>query len=145
MNDLIYIPTSTEVNQMQFSGPGQAAAFEQFIQQDDYLSGRRGSYAERYGALAPWRGKWDMKFIQELKVSKTNAIQFSIDILNVGNLINSDWGVVQQPNAVQPIGVSVDGTGTPTYTFDSDLKDTFVYDASLMSRWQMQFGLRYSF
>jgi hypothetical protein len=145
VNDLIYIPTSAEVNQMQFSGAGQATAFEQFIQQDDYLSGRRGSYAERYGALAPWRGKWDMKFIQELKVSKTNAIQFSIDILNVGNMINSDWGLVQQPNAVQPIGVSVDGTGTPTYTFNPDLKDTFVYDASLLSRWQMQFGLRYSF
>ena len=145
LNDLIYVPTAAEVNQMTFSGSGQAAAFEQFIQQDDYLSGIRGSYAERYGALAPWRGKWDMKFIQELKVSKTNAIQFSIDILNVGNLINSDWGLVQQPNAVQPIGVSVDGTGTPTYTFNSDLKDTFVYDASLLSRWQMQFGLRYSF
>ena len=145
VNDLIYVPTSGEVNQMQFSGTGQAAAFEQFIQQDDYLSGRRGSYAERYGAMAPWRGKWDMKFIQELKVSKTNAIQFSIDILNVGNMINSDWGVVQQPNAVQPIGVSVDGTGTPTYTFDPNLKDTYVYDVSLMSRWQMQFGLRYSF
>jgi len=130
---------------MQFSGAGQAAALESFIQQDKYLSGRRGSYAERYGALSPWRGKWDMKFIQELKISKTNAIQFSVDILNVGNLINSDWGLVQQPNAVQPIGVSVDGTGTPTYTFDPNLKDSFVYDASLLSRWQMQFGLRYSF
>lgn len=145
VNDLIYIPTAAEVNQMQFSGPGQAEAFEKFIQQDDYLSGRRGSYAERYGALSPWRGKWDMKFIQELKVSKTNAIQFSIDILNIGNMINSDWGLVQQPNAVQPIGVVVDGTGNPTYTFNPDLKDTFVYDASLLSRWQMQFGLRYSF
>lgn len=145
VNDLIYVPTAAEVNQMQFSGSGQAAAFEKFIQQDDYLSGIRGSYAERYGALAPWRGKWDVKFIQELKVSKTNAIQFSIDILNVGNLLNSDWGLVQQPNAVQPIGVSVDGTGTPTYTFNPDLKNTFVYDASLLSRWQMQFGLRYSF
>ncbi|HEY9221591.1 MAG TPA: carboxypeptidase regulatory-like domain-containing protein [Lutibacter sp.] len=145
VNDLIYVPTAAEVNQMQFSGPGQAAAFETFIQQDDYLSGRRGDYAERYGALAPWRGKWDMKFIQELKVSDDNSIQFSIDILNVGNMINSDWGLVQQPNAVQPIGVSVDGTGTPTYTFNPDLKDTFVYDASLLSRWQMQFGLRYSF
>jgi hypothetical protein len=60
-------------------------------------------------------------------------------------MINSEWGLVQQPNAVQPIGVSVDGTGTPTYTFNPDLKDTFVYDASLLSRWQMQFGLRYSF
>ncbi|MFA5299706.1 MAG: TonB-dependent receptor, partial [Lutibacter sp.] len=150
VNDLIYIPTAQEINNMSFdtsldTEANQRQALESYIQQDDYLSGRRGDYAERYGALAPWRGKWDMKFIQELKVSKTNSIQFSIDILNVGNLINSDWGLVQEPNAVQPIGVTVDGTGTPTYAFNPNLKDTFVYDAGLLSRWQMQFGLRYSF
>ncbi len=145
LNDLIYIPTAAEINQMQFSGPGQAAALEAYIAQDDYLSGRRGQYAERYGALAPWRGKWDVKFIQDLKITEDNSIQFTIDILNFGNLINSDWGLIQQPSAVQPIGVTVDGTGTPTYTFDPNLTDTFVYDTSLLSRWQMQFGLRYSF
>ena len=145
LNDLIYVPTASEIGSMQFSGAGQAAAFEQFIQQDDYLSGRRGNYAERYGALAPWRGKWDVKFIQELKLSDNNSLQFTIDILNFGNLISSDWGLVQQPDAVQPIGVTVDGTGTPTYTFSEDLQNTFVYDATLLSRWQAQFGLRYSF
>ncbi len=145
LNDLIYIPTASEVNQMQFSGAGQAAAFEKFIQQDKYLSGRRGQYAERYGALAPWRGKMDVKFIQNLKLANNNSLEFTIDILNFGNLINSDWGLVQQPSAVQPLGVSVDNTGTPTYTFNTNLKETFVYDSSLISRWQMQFGLRYSF
>jgi len=145
INDLIYVPTAAEIGSMQFSGPGQAAAFEAFIQQDDYLNGIRGQYAERYAAIAPWRGKWDVKFIQEVKVSEDNAIQFSIDLLNVGNLISSDWGLVQQPNAVQPIGVSVDNTNTPTYTFDPELTETFGYDSSLLSRWQMQFGLRYIF
>ena len=145
LNDLIYIPTATEIGSMQFSGAGQAQALEQFIQQDNYLSSRRGNYAERYGALAPWRGKWDVKIIQELKLSDTNSLQFTIDILNFGNLINSDWGLVQQPDAVQPIGVNVDGTGTPTYTFSPDLQESFVYNSSLLSRWQAQFGLRYSF
>ena len=145
LNDLIYVPTASEIGSMQFSGVGQAEAFEQFIQQDDYLSGRRGNYAERYGALAPWRGKWDVKFIQELKLSDTKSLQFTADILNFGNLLNSDWGLVQQPDAVQPIGVTVDGSGVPTYTFSEDLKSTYVYDASLLSRWQAQFGVRYSF
>ncbi|MBI9042265.1 carboxypeptidase regulatory-like domain-containing protein [Lutibacter sp.] len=145
LNDLIYVPTASEINSMQFSGAGQAEAFNKFIEQDNYLSGRRGNYAERYGALAPWRGKWDVKILQDLKVSEDNTLQFSIDILNAGNLINSDWGLVQQPNAVQPIGVSVDSSGIPTYTFDPSLQDTFVYDSSLLSRWQVQFGLRYSF
>jgi hypothetical protein len=75
---------------------------------------------------------------------KRNTIQFSVDILNLGNLLNSEWGVYQQPNAVQPLGVSVDN-GVPTYTFDPDLTNTFGFDTSLMSRWQMQFGLRYIF
>jgi len=149
LNDLIYVPTSSEINQMQFSGAGQAEAFDDYIAQDDYLSGRRGQYAERYGALAPWRGRWDVKFLQDLNFKvggdAVNTLQFSVDILNVGNLINSEWGLIQQPNNVQPIGVNVDGSGTPTYTFNPDQTETFGYDSSLMSRWQMQFGLRYIF
>lgn len=149
VNDLIYIPTAEEVSQMNFSAPGQAEAFENFIRQDDYMSAHRGAYFERYGAITPWRGRWDMKFLQDynFKVSgdKTNTIQFSIDILNVGNLISSDWGLVQQPTNVQPIGVTVDANNVPTYSFDPDLRNTFVYDAGLLSRWQMQFGIRYIF
>lgn len=149
INDLIYIPTSGEIGQMAFSGAGQGAAFEAFIQQDDYLSGRRGQYAERYGALAPWRSRWDVKIMQdinfEISNGKMNTLQFSIDILNVGNLISSEWGLVQQPNNIQPIGVSVDVNGDPTYTFNPDQTQTFGYDSSLASRWQMQFGVRYIF
>ena len=148
-NDLIYIPTSSEVGQMNFSG-GQveADAFEAYIKQDDYLSDNRGSYAERYGALSPWRSRWDLKLLQDynFKVSgdKTNTIQFSIDILNVGNLLSSDWGVVQQPNNVSPISVNTSGS-EPVFTFNPNQTDSFGYDSSLASRWQMQFGLRYIF
>jgi hypothetical protein len=149
-NDLIYVPTSAEISTMNFSGAGQAEAFEAFINQDDYLSQRRGQYAERYGAISPWRGSWDMKILQDynFKVSsaseKKNTIQFSIDILNFGNLLNSDWGLEQIPVSIQPIGVSVTGN-TPTYTFNGTQTKTFTYDASLASRWQMQFGIRYIF
>jgi Carboxypeptidase regulatory-like domain len=149
INDLIYVPTTGEINQMTFSGPGQGAALNAFIAQDDYLSGRRGQYAERYGALAPWRSRWDVKIMQdinfEISNGKINTLQFSIDILNIGNLISSEWGLVQQPNNIQPIGVSVDGGGNPTYTFNPDQTQTFGFDSSLASRWQMQFGLRYIF
>ena len=148
-NDLIYVPTSSEVNQMNFSGAGEAAAYDAFIAQDDYLSGRRGDYAERYGAVSPWTTRVDVKFLQDYKIkvseNKTNTIQFSIDVLNAGNMVNSNWGLIQQPNSVQPIGVNVDTTGTPTYSFNANQTESFGYDSSLASRWQMQFGLRYIF
>ncbi|KFF05707.1 TonB-dependent receptor [Flavobacterium reichenbachii] len=150
VNDLIYIPTAAQIGQMTFTGAGQGEAFNRFIEQDDYLKSRRGEYAERYGAISPWRGRWDLKLLQDynFRISsaseKKNTIQFSIDILNVGNLLNSDWGVVQVPTSVQPIGVTVAGN-TPTYTFTNTQTKTFNYDAALNSRWQMQFGIRYIF
>lgn len=109
-----------------------------------------GQYAERYGAQAPWRARWDVKFLQDYKVkiseNKTNTIQLSIDVLNIGNLISSEWGLVQQPNNVSQIGLNVDlATLEPTYSFNPNQTQTFGYDSSLASRWQIQFGLRYIF
>jgi hypothetical protein len=150
VNDLLYVPTTSELSQMQFTEAGQIDSFEAYIQQDAYLSGRRGDYVERYGALAPWRGRWDVKILQDFNFNvsqnEKNTVQVSIDILNIGNLINSDWGLVQQARNLQPLGVTVDPVSlVPTYTFDTELKDTFATNAGLQSRWQAQLGLRYIF
>ncbi|WP_343329905.1 TonB-dependent receptor [Polaribacter staleyi] len=154
LNDLIYIPTDSQIDAMTFKAPvnpgdlsiaDQKSGLKNYINQDDYLNGRKGEYAERYGALSPWRGKMDVKFIQNLKLANNNSLEFTIDILNFGNLLNSNWGLVQQPDAVQLLGVTVDSAGLPTYSFNSDLKETFVYNSTLLSRWQAQVGLRYSF
>ncbi|PCE62410.1 TonB-dependent receptor [Sediminicola luteus] len=148
-NDLMYIPTQAEVQQMNFSGPGQAQAFENYIQQDDYMSDHRGEYMERYGALSPWRSRWDVKILQDFNINvgngKTHTIQLSADILNFGNLLSSEWGVVEVPNNPSPLAISVDENRVPTYTFDPNLTETFGFDSSLQSRWQAQFGVRYIF
>jgi hypothetical protein len=149
LNDLIYVPTDGEIDQMAFSGDAasQRAAFKAFIEQDDYLSGRRGKFAEKYGALSPWFSRLDLRITQDIPTFKSQKVQFSIDLLNFGNLINSKWGVRQfasQTGLYQPLGVSVAGN-TPTYTFDTNQKSTFFNDFSLASRWQLQLGLRYNF
>jgi hypothetical protein len=67
---------------MIFSGAWTREAFDRFISQDEYLSGR-GQYSERYGALSPWRGKWDMKFMQDynFKVSVIKRIQSNLVLM----------------------------------------------------------------
>lgn len=150
LNDLIYIPTASEIDQMDFdtnigTEASQRAALESYIQQDDYLNDNRGESMERYGALSPWRGRWDVKLLQGYKVGDDNSFELSVDILNLGNLLNSEWGILQQPSVIQPIGVSVDASGNPTYSFSEDTITTFTNDASLLSRWQAQVGLRYNF
>jgi len=153
LNDLIYIPTQSDLAGYNFTGTdteqeAQRLAFESYIQQDEYLRDRRGDYAEKYAVLSPWRGRWDVKFLQDydFKVGNgINTIQVSLDVLNFGNLINSDWGVIELPVNDQPLGVTVDDTNTPVYSFDPSQKNTFANDFSLDSRWQMQVGLRYIF
>lgn len=149
LNDLIYIPTANEIGQMAFTGDdaaqaAQRLALENFIQQDEYLNGNRGSYAEKYDILSPWYSRWDVRILQDYILPNQNIVQVSFDMLNIGNFINSDWGVRQFPTNTQPIGVEVNG-GVPTYSFDTNLSNTFTNDFSLGSRWQLQLGLRYIF
>lgn len=152
LNDLIYIPTDSEIDGLTFSGDdasqaSQKSAFKAFIAQDDYLSERRGDYAERYGALSPWFGSWDLRILQDLGINDGNRFQISLDVLNIGNLISSSWGVRQRATLTglaQPISVAVTD-GTPVYTFGTDVTQTFFDDFGLDSRWQAQIGIRYIF
>ncbi|HLF63092.1 MAG TPA: TonB-dependent receptor [Saprospiraceae bacterium] len=149
LNDLIYIPTEDEIfNEMQFVSPTARLAFAQYVAQDEYLNSHRGQYAEKYAVLAPWYSQWDVRIVQDFAFNagaKPNHVQVSLDILNFGNLLSSDWGVKELPNNTQPIGVTVDANGVPTYSFDANLQETFSNDLGLQSRWQAQVGLRYIF
>jgi hypothetical protein len=151
-NDLIFIPTDAQIDQMSFDGTTAAAqrsALKAYIAQDDYLNANRGKVSGKYETLSPWYNNWDLRILQDINLNmgeKKNTIQVSFDILNVGNLLNSNWGVRQIPATTQPLSVNVDAkTGVPTYSFDSALKSTFVSDPSFASRWQAQLGLRYKF
>jgi len=134
---------------MDFSGDAtaQRTALKAFIAQDDYLSDRRGDYAEKYGTLSPWYNTWDVRILQDIGINNDQKFQLSFDILNAGNLINSKWGVRQtatNTSLFQPIGVSV-ADGNPTYSFDTQLTETFQNDFSVISRWRLQMGLRFVF
>ncbi|MEP6795477.1 MAG: TonB-dependent receptor, partial [Saprospiraceae bacterium] len=152
LNDLIYIPTSAEIEQMNFAGDAtsqtaQRTALESYIVQDEYLNANRGQFAEKYGSVNPWYSQWDARITQEYALKNGNTLQFTLDIQNLGNLINPKWGVRQIASAtglVQPIGVSVTD-GVPTYGFDPAQKTAIFNDFSLNSRWRAQVGLRYSF
>ncbi|HRI58900.1 MAG TPA: carboxypeptidase regulatory-like domain-containing protein, partial [Saprospiraceae bacterium] len=79
LNDLIFIPTDAQIDQMNFSGDAAAQSAQRdglrrFIAQDEYLSGRRGQYAEKYGALSPWYSRWDMRILQDYYLRNKNVI-----------------------------------------------------------------------
>ncbi|AKD56347.1 TonB-dependent receptor [Spirosoma radiotolerans] len=171
INDLIYVPkTASELTfsaltvgtgaaAVTYSPEQQQAAFDAYINGNDYLKTRRGQYAERNGGFAPWLTRFDFSAIQEFYI-KTGAkgtrhsIQFRADILNVGNLLNNKWGVGWIPTTANPLAlVGVSAAGLPTYRLATQslngqtilLKDSFVKSITIDNVWQAQLGVRYSF
>lgn len=162
-SDLIYIPNDpseitftniTSQGNVLFTAQEQSDAFFAYIDQDPYLSKNKGSYADRNGALIPWRNRFDLRILQDIFTNignRKHTLQLSLDVLNVGNLLNSDWGIIQTPNysngGILVPNVAADGTTTfqlarvggtfPTQTFRNVL--------STATTWGMQVGLRYIF
>jgi hypothetical protein len=175
-NDLIYIPNSASeltfapltVGTVTYSPEEQQAAFEEYINGNEYLKERRGQYAERNGGYFPWLTRFDVTFIQEFFVKvgpkeKRNTIQLRADILNFGNLLDNHAGVGYQstastsslaPFVSNPLTVaSVDNNGTPIYRIATQnvdgqtvlLRDSFTKSITLDNVWQAQIGIRYIF
>jgi hypothetical protein len=129
-NDLIYIPRNmSEMNfkpltvaGKTFSAADQAAAFEQYIENDDYLSSHRGQYAERGGVFNPLVGHVDLSITQDV-FHKSSGMkhtgQIRLDIANFGNLLNHNWGVGQRlVNSQILANASADANGALTYTYN---------------------------
>ena len=155
---LIYIPkTASELNFIDsgsFTAAEQAAAFDTFIEQDDYLSKNRGKIAERNGAVLPYVGRFDLKLIQGFDMptiaGQTNKIEISLDIINIGNLANSRAGVFQSANKRDVLEFQgLNANNEPTYTMNTvngslDYK-SYRDNTSPFNTWQMQLGVRYKF
>jgi hypothetical protein len=165
-NNLIYVPkdpseinfVNQTVNGVVWTAQEQSDAFFAYVNQDKYLKTRKGKYAERNGALLPWRNDFDIKIMQDLFVNvggKRNTLQFSLDILNVGNLLNKKWGLAtlyNQANILTPTNVAAivaGGAVVPTYRLNpfnnAMLTNTFSNNVSYSSTYSMQLGIRYIF
>lgn len=97
--NLPYIPKDQNdiklIDNGSYTAAQQWADLNALISGDKYLSTRRGQYAERNALRTPWNHELDLKLMHEFRLSKKNpkqTLQLSMDIFNVLNLINNDWG-----------------------------------------------------
>jgi hypothetical protein len=152
-SDLLYVPASQDEIVLVNDDPDQAwADLDAYISENEYLSERRGDYAERNGFRGPFEHIWDVKFLQDISFmagGKENTLQFSVDFLNFANLINPRWGNDffyandQVTNILSYEGLADDGT-TPTFEFRDPEGDEFSM-SDFNSRWRIQLGVRYLF
>jgi hypothetical protein len=169
-NDLMYIPkTITDINLVKIGsgGLGTGAStdtrtpaqvwsqLDAFISNSTYLNTHRGEYAKRNAAVAPYFSKLDLNITQDLKFKvgkELHTIKFSLDMINAGNFINRDWGVVKIPTATNILkyeGLAADGK-TPSFSLPFQTGTTpftqpYQNSTGISSRWQMMFGIKYLF
>jgi hypothetical protein len=159
---LAYIPNSGEaVNFFQtitkdgavVTAQQQADQFNDFIDHDKYLSSRRGRFTQRNAAHTPWNTQMDFHFAQDFGFDRhRQVITFTVDIMNVTNLLSKSWGVLyfspNTYNSTASIGLvpyipAQSSQGYPVYQYQNPGKP---YSVDFMnSRYQIQLGARYSF
>lgn len=169
VNDLIYIPkdaseitfanipAGTSGYAKAYTAQEQSDLFFKFIDNDPYLKSRKGQYAERNGAVMPWRNQFDFHLSQELINGiggAKNSLEVFWDVFNIGNLFNSNWGNYKIANngILTPQNVSsLSATGTTIPTFrlaaaNGDIiKDRFRVNQTTTSTYYMQVGVRLKF
>lgn len=145
-----------------YSAAQQQTDFNNYINGDKYLSERRGQYTLRNGQRTPWNHEVDLKLLHEFKFKNSgNSLQLSLDIFNVLNLINNDWGHISFVTNVNNYDVNLlafatDASGhkpgapstgyVPTFNFVAPPSTGHYYTTDpINSRWQAQFGVKYIF
>ena len=138
--NLIYIPTDSDLNKMTFTSEENKAEFKSFIESDKYLSNHRGEYSVRGAKVAPWQHRFNLKVAQDFIVyiaGRPTTLQIGADILNVGNLINSNWGLAKQYSTENILKIS-----NGTYSFTAPKEVTY---KNIANTWQALLSARLFF
>lgn len=173
-NDLIYVPTAGELQASTFLsntvGSGASAvtytpqqqkdALELYIQNNKYLSSRRGQFAERNGDRLPFTHIVDFRLAQDFNIpfgSKRIQFQLTYDIFNFTNFLNRNWGRTyflsnDQLGVISFAGYASATNLTPQYRFtptlaqpQSEANISTSTAPSFAPRWTSQLGLRVNF
>ena len=147
-NSLIYIPTEKEMSSMLWADNSSAAAFNDYIANDKYLSAHRGEFAERNSHSLPFVHRLDLHLAESFYFDSTGRkLELSLDIINLSNLISRSWGMVHRTTnwALSPLTITelrAEGNDyRPVYKFTGA---NYTVD-NIASRWHMQIGLRIVF
>ena len=162
--DPVYIPSANDPKVAYAAGtsPQVIQQFQAFLAGDDYLRDHRGQIANRNGDRTAWVNELDMSFSQEVPgIFKGNKGVLRLDVYNVLNLVNSDWGQ-QRNTGIYPTRIlanyaGVNAQGQYVYSLPTDKYGNYqpqqlqtydggFYDPSrVVSRWSAMLTLRYNF
>lgn len=154
-NDLIYVPRRSGDPLVRFATDADRTRFFQIVDRFGLAEGQvTSATSNRY----PTVNQFDLSVKQEVKLPGwRHRLVLGVDVLNIGNLINDEWGLIRGSNQffVKREGVSAiayDGVNNQyVYSNVSNALATGSFNPSLgrgepaASRWSVLLSARYEF
>ena len=172
-NDLLFVPASADdvfVTENPTATVSNYPLYDAFIRGEPGLSDHRGEIVPRNSGRAPLQPRVDLELTQGIETVRGQRVDFELTLVNLLNLIDSDLGAIRFANnnafpavnftryiTASDVGnrvagriVTQDDLGKPVMTFrEQTVQGTLTGDrfttSDLASRWQLRFGVRYSF
>ncbi|MEN9282179.1 MAG: hypothetical protein RL594_1114 [Bacteroidota bacterium] len=167
-NDLVYIPRPEDYNTRvvipkpadvtDLRSPEQIwAQMMALIDANPLLKEYQGRILPRNALREPWVNQLDLRIAQDLPGFSNHAMQITLDVQNVLNLMDPSWGLQRYVDfqSSNLFGLVLDGNNKP---FDAQGRLRMSYSEPLtagrpgiyiidnfFSRWRMQLGVRYTF
>jgi len=120
----------------------------------DYLRANLGHIAARNGAFAPWVERIDMRFSKTIHTVGGQFADIGLDIFNVANLLNHNWGaeydlpvgISNQNPVVQRLPLlNVVGFNQTTKQYVYTVNENFGVLQKAGNPYQIQLAVRYGF
>ena len=151
---LFYVPTGP-TDPIITGDAAYLADLDAYISSESCLNGSRGSIVTRNNCETDWVNEFNIRLQQEISFVGDTKIDLILDIMNFGNLLNSDWGRIDSytaPSNVAPAVIAIDTVGG-TYNYSpsagyAGTPETVVSKPSIAriaSAYRVQFGIRFRF
>ena len=158
-NDLMYVPKAPGSGEVIFLGDTATDKtnenrFWAIVNADKNLKDAAGTVAKRNASFSPWSNSLDMRLSQQFPgFDKGHKATFTLDLLNVGNMLNKRWGRIDEI-AFNAVGgerrtlvnfVGLDAQGKYIYSVKAAADDFVTRQQRGESQWSMQATINYQF
>lgn len=148
---LFYVPTGPDDPRFAATSFGgnaaQQQAFFDYIANSE-LAQYRGGIAERNGDASRWQTSIDLRLQQQLPgIMKGHKTFLFMDIENLSNLLNSDWGAVERTRYEYERRVASARIVNGQFEYFNLRNPSAIANKEVLNQsfWQMQFGVKYAF
>jgi hypothetical protein len=151
-NDPTYVPR--DAADISLADPSEFTRLDQIIEEEACLRSQRGRLMERNSCRDPWVHTTQARLTKVLPMVRGQSLQLTIDLFNVLNFLDGDWGLVRH---------TLEDHGSFNVGSRTSLLELVGYDAAnqrgiytvlqpnrrridpVASRWRLQLSARYTF